>query len=144
MEALMAYRFIEHTADLGVEIEASSFEGLLADGLLALTDALTDVEGVSVELELPVDLRAPSREDLLVEWLSELVYLFDTKSVLLCQADLEVVGEPGGWHLRGTVRGERYDPDRHEIKTLIKAITYHQLEVSSSARGWSARVIFDL
>lgn len=140
----MVYRFIEHTADLGIEIEARSFEGLLSDGLLALTDALTDLNRVSVELELPVDLRAPSREDLLVEWLSELVYLFDTKSVLFCQADLEVEPEAGGWHLHGTVRGERYDPDRHEIKTLIKAITYHQLDVTSTTRGWSARVIVDL
>jgi len=140
----MTYRFIEHTADMGVEIEATSFESLLSEGLLALTDTLTEVERVKLELELPCDLIAPSREDLLVEWLGELVYLFETQSVLLRQADLEVEPEGGGWRLRGTVRGERYDPDRHEIKTLIKAVTYHQLEVRPSRMGWSARVIFDI
>ncbi|MGB5161679.1 MAG: archease [Thermoanaerobaculia bacterium] len=140
----MAYRFIEHTADMGVEIEGASFESLLSEGLLALTDTLTEVERLNLELELPIDLIAPSREDLLVEWLSEIVYLFETKSVLLRQTDLEVEAEGGGWRLRGTVRGERYDPDRHEIKTLIKAVTYHQLRVKSSTTGWSARVIFDL
>jgi SHS2 domain-containing protein len=140
----MAYRFLEHTADMGVEIEANSFESLLSEGLLALTDTLTEVERVNLELELPFELVAPSREDLLVEWLSELVYLFETKSVLLRQTDLEVEAEDGGWRLRGTVRGERYDPDRHRIKRLVKAITYHQLEVRSSTTGWSARVIFDI
>ena len=140
----MAYRFLEHTADMGVEIEANSFESLLSEGLLALTDTLTEVERVKLELELPFELVAPSREDLLVEWLSELVYLFETKSVLLRQTDLEVEAEGGGWRLRGTVRGERYDPDRHRIKRLVKAITYHQLEVRSSTTGWSARVIFDI
>jgi SHS2 domain-containing protein len=140
----MAYRFLEHTADMGVEIEANSFESLLSEGLLALTDTLTEVERVNLELELPFELVAPSREDLLVEWLSELVYLFETKSVLLRQTDLEVEAEGSGWRLRGTVRGERYDPDRHRIKRLVKAITYHQLEVRSSTTGWSARVIFDI
>lgn len=140
----MAYRFIEHTADIGVEIEATSFENLLSEALLALTDSLTEVGRVKLELDLAFDLVAPSREDLLVEWLSELVYLFETRSVLLRQADLEVEAEGSSWRLRGTVRGEHYDPDRHEIKTLIKAVTYHQLRVRSSNTGWSARVIFDI
>ena len=60
------------------------------------------------------------------------------------QADLAVEANSDGWCLRGTVRGERYDPNRHELKTLIKAVTYHQLEVRSSKVGWTARVVFDI
>ncbi len=140
----MTYRFVEHTADVGVELEASSYEGLLSEGLLALTDTLTEVERVSLEIELSVDLSAPSREDLLVGWLNELVYLFDSKSVLLRQSDIGVGKEGGEWRLRATVGGERYDPGRHRIKTLIKAVTYHQLAVRSSTSGWQARVVFDI
>jgi len=140
----MTYRFVEHTADVGVELEASSYEGLLSEGLLALTDTLTEVERVSLEIELSVDLSAPSREDLLVGWLNELVYLFDSKSVLLRQSDIGVGKEGGEWRLRATVCGERYDPGRHRIKTLIKAVTYHQLAVRSSTSGWQARVVFDI
>lgn len=140
----MTYRFVEHTADVGVELEASSYEGLLSEGLLALTDTLTEVERVSLEIELSVDLRAPSREDLLVGWLNELVYLFDSKSVLLRQSDIGVGKEGGDWRLRATVGGELYDPERHRIKTLIKAVTYHQLAVRSSTSGWQARVVFDI
>lgn len=140
----MTFKFVEHTADMGVEIEATSFEELLSEALMALTDTLTEVERVELELELPVDLVAPSREDLLVEWLTELVYLFETESVLLRQTDLEVEREGGGWRLRGTLRGEHYDPERHGIKRLIKAVTYHQLTVRSSRSGWSAHVILDI
>ena len=140
----MSYRFFEHTADLGVEIEASSFEGLLTEGLRALTDSMTEVDEVRLGLELPVDLVARSQEDLLVDWLNEVVFLFDTRAVLLRQADLEVESQADGWHLRGAARGERYDPKRHRIKTLIKAVTYHQLEVRASVAGWTARVIFDI
>ncbi len=140
----MTYRFLDHTADMGVEIEAASFEDLLAEGLLALTDSLTEVEQVGLDMELQVDLVAPSREDLLVDWLNELVYLFETESVLFGLAEIGVEEESGGWRLRGTLQGERYDPDRHRIKRLIKAVTYHQLRVSSSSRGWQARVIFDI
>jgi len=140
----MAYRFVEHTADMGVEVEAASFEELLSESLLALTDSLTEVGEVGVEMERQVELRAPGREDLLVDWLNELVYLFETESVLFRLAEVEVEEEGGGWRLRGTLRGERYDPARHRIKTLIKAVTYHQLRVTSSSRGWQARVIFDI
>ena len=140
----MTYRFLDHTADMGVEIEAASFEELLSEGLLALTDSLTEVGEVEVEVERQVELRAPSREDLLVEWLNELVYLFETESVLFRLAELRVEEEGDGWRLCGMLRGERYDPARHRIKTLIKAVTYHQLQVTSSSRGWQARVIFDI
>lgn len=140
----MPYRFFEHTADLGVEIEASSFEGLLAEGLRALTDSITEVDEVRLDLELSVDLASRSREDLLVDWLNEVVFLFDTQAVLLGQADLEVESQADGWHLRGAARGESYDPDRHRIKTLVKAVTYHQLEIRASRAGWTARVIFDI
>ena len=140
----MAYRFFEHTADIGVDIEATSFESLLTEGLRALTDSLTVIEKVELGLELKVDLEARSREDLLVEWLNEIVFLFDTRAVLLGQADLDVEAKSDGWCLRGTVRGERYDPNRHELKTLIKAVPYPQLEVRSSKVGWTARVVFDI
>lgn len=140
----MAYRFFEHTADVGVEVEAASYEALLCEGLVSLTDCMTEVEQVGRGLELQVDLVAPSREDLFVEWLNELVFLFETESVLLSEADLGVEVDDAGWRLRATVRGERYDPHRHRIKTLIKAVTYHQLKVRSSHLGWTARVIFDL
>jgi SHS2 domain-containing protein len=140
----MAYRFFEHTADIGVDIEATSFARLLTEGLRALTDSLTEIERVELGLELPVEVEARTREDLLVEWLNEIVFLFDTKAVLLGQADLQVEARGDGWRLRGAVRGELYDPTRHEIKTLIKAVTYHQLEVRSSKAGWTARVVFDI
>jgi SHS2 domain-containing protein len=140
----MSYRFFEHTADLGVEIEASSFEGLLIEGLRALTDSMTEVDEVRLGLEILVDLVARSQEDLLVDWLNEVVFLFDTQAVLLRQADLEVESRVDGWHLRGKARGEHYDSDRHKIKTLIKAVTYHQLEVRRSMGGWTARVVFDI
>jgi SHS2 domain-containing protein len=140
----MPYRFFDHTADVGVEIEAPSFEGLLGEGLRALTDTMTEVEEVRVGLELPVDLVARSQEELLVDWLNEVVFLFDTQAVLRGQADLEVESQADGWHLRGAARGERYDPKRHRIKTLVKAVTYHQLEIRASKTGWTATVIFDI
>ena len=140
----MPYRFLEHTADVGVEIEAGSYPELLSEALLALTDCLTAVEGIDVELERRVDLTAPRREDLVVDWLNELVYLCEAESMLFRQSELEVRETEGGIRLSGVLRGERYHPDRHQIKTLIKAVTYHQLSVSSSTKGWTARLIFDI
>lgn len=140
----MTYRYLEHTADVGVELEADSYENLLSEGVLAFTDCLTEIDAIQVQLERQVDLTAASREALLVDWLNELVYLFEAESILFRRAELEVREMESGLALSGRLQGERYDPSRHPIKTLIKAVTYHQLAVRSSNRGWTARVIFDL
>jgi len=84
----------------------------------------------------PVDL-----EDLLVRWLSELLYLYDTQLLLCCTFHCTLL-EPT--HLTATVAGEPLDPDRHPIDTEIKAVTYHQIAVEQVEGRWQARVIFDL
>jgi SHS2 domain-containing protein len=140
----MTYRFVDHTADMGIEVEASSFEELLAESLVALTDSLTEVTDVRGLVERGVSLEAASREELLVDWLNELVFLFEVESMLFRRAELAIAEKAGGWRLQAVLWGEPYDAARHEIKTLIKAVTYHQLQVVWSSRGWRARVIFDL
>ena len=93
----------------------------------------------------PVDewtfsVEADERDDLLYDWLDELLFLFDTKHVLLCQFDVRV--KDGG--LAATVRGEAVDPDRHRLDMEVKAITYHELKVERTSGGWLAEVIVDL
>src|SRR5262245_59050417 len=88
-----------------------------------------------------LSLSATDVEDLLVRWLSELLYLYDTQRLLCCSFTFATL-EPT--HLTATVAGEPLDPERHPIDTEIKAVTYHQIAVEQVAGHWQACVILDL
>ncbi len=98
----------------------------------------------------PVDdrrltVRDTDRELLMVEWLEELLFLFDTEWYLVRRAEIEIGElEDGVLELRASVAGERFDPDRHPVTVAVKGITYHALAVSHDGDRWRARVIFDI
>jgi SHS2 domain-containing protein len=140
----VTYRFIEHTADTGLEVEAGTLEDLFVEALRGMTDCITEVEQVAPKTHHRLGVRAGDLGRLLVEWLSEAVYLFEVEDLLFSRAEVEIEESKEGFELEATAAGEPYDPDRHPVKIAIKAVTYHQLAVEQTASGWRARVIFDI
>jgi SHS2 domain-containing protein len=80
-------------------------------------------------------------DELLVAWLSELLYLYEVEGLLFCDFALTEIDERS---VRGMAMGEEFHEGRHAIKTSIKAVTYHQLEIKEKDGRWQARVIFDI
>lgn len=144
----MGHRFLDHTADTGVEVWAPDREGLFAEALRAFTDTITDVTTVEPAVARELAVAADSLPDLMVEWLEELLYRFETEGLLFCRAQAAVGEEAGRFALTARAEGEEYDADRHPLKILVKAVTYHNLEVGEVGRrddgSWRARVIFDI
>ena len=77
----------------------------------------------------------------MVDWLSELLYLHDVENLLFKEFKVVSVGEDG---LKAIAKGEPFQEGVHAIKTEVKAVTYHRLEVRKKNGGWRAQVIFDL
>ena len=140
----MAYHPLEHTADLGIEATAATLEELFAECLRAQTDSLTRLDRVEEKESRELKLASPELPDLLVDFLSESIYLYETEGLVLASASLVVAETEDGWSLSGRVSGERFELSRHGLKTLLKAVTYHQLSVRRDRNGWIARVIFDI
>lgn len=138
------YRFVDHTADVGADLEAATLGGLYAEALAAFTDTLTVRERVEAREERRFELEAAEREALLVDWLDELLYLWEVEGWLFRDAEVEVEEAEGRVRLAARARGERYDPERHPSKVLIKGITWHGLTVEPAGQGWHGRVIFDI
>jgi SHS2 domain-containing protein len=86
-------------------------------------------------------LKSKGTEALLVSWLNEFLYLFDTGGLLFRHFEILSLDDR---HLKATARGEAYEEGRHPINTLIKAVTYHQLEILKEKGAWKTRIIFDL
>ncbi|MEW5802170.1 MAG: archease [bacterium] len=145
MSAYREYEYIEHTADIGVKVFGPTMKDLFENAGKAFFDILTEPESIrpSLKKQVIVENQGQSREwdRLLVAWLSEFLYLFEVEQWLFRECEIQSLQEN---RLEAVCRGEHYDPDRHEIKTGIKAVTYHQLSVQRVNDLWEATIIFDI
>lgn len=135
------YETFEHTADIGLRARAADLNTLFAEAAKAFFSVIVEnADEVRAVDEFSITVGADQRDDLLYDWLAELLYLFDTEHVLLCEFDVTV--RDGG--LNATVRGESIDSSRHQLDMEVKAITYHELKVERDGEEWLAEVIVDL
>lgn len=135
------YELFEHTADVGLRIEANDLPGLFAESGKALFTLITgDLNVVRRLNKRTWKIVGSQRDYLLFDWLNELLYCFDHDRLLLREFSIEF--HPG-W-LRGTAEGELVDVKRHSLEHEVKAITYHRLKVVRHNTGWLAEVIVDI
>ena len=129
------------TADFGLVAQGRDLKEAFANVAYGMLSLLIDPEEVRRERSYPLEVKASDRESLLVAWLNEILYLFDTEGFLA--RDFSILELDEG-HLKAEVWGEPIDPDRHHFKGYVKAATYHQLEVKEGEGGWQVRVVFDV
>lgn len=140
----MPYDFFDHTGDIGVALTGRTVAELFGAAAAAFTDTLTSIEGVEPRQPEEIELAAPELDLLLVDFLSELLYRFDTRGWLTRDAQVVLRESGEGWELSATLLGEKQDPARHHGRVLIKAVTYHQLEVTQREGTWAARIVLDI
>jgi SHS2 domain-containing protein len=136
-----AYRLIDHTGDLGLEVRGDGLPALFANAAWAFMDMLVDAETIRADQPQAILVEAPDREALLVAWLGELLYLFDARRLVFGRFEIVALTEQT---LKARAWGEAFDPDRHGFKHGVKAVTYHRLQIRKTAKGWKARVIVDI
>ncbi len=136
------YSLIDHTADIGIEVHADDFPTLLERAAGALFDIITDVSKVKAEDRIQITLSSEDREQIMRSWLEELLHRFYGEEMVFSRFKLKL---SDGDNFTGEAWGEVFDPDRHDLHTEIKGITYHQFEVSfHPGKKWYARMIFDV
>jgi SHS2 domain-containing protein len=140
----VTFHFLDHTADLAVEIDAPTVEDLFSEASAALTACLIDGAAVALREERPVAVRAADLDRLMVRWLGEAVVAFDVDGFLVGRARVEIECAGDEYLLRGTLAGEPVDADRHPLAVLVKGVSYHGLRVEQHAGGWRATVVFDV
>jgi SHS2 domain-containing protein len=135
------FRFLDHTGDLGVKVYGHSLENLFENAGQALFYVLTDPSKVREKVEREITLSYSDLEILMVDWLSELLYVHDVERLLFKRFEVRKMAEGG---FRAGAWGEFFQEERHVIRTAVKAVTFHQLEVKQQQDRWHARVVFDL
>jgi len=135
------YRFFDHTADFGLEIFGDDAPSLFEEAAKALFDLITSPPDEKQGDRREFDISGEDWADLMVNWLRELLYLWNGESLLVRGIELTNLEET---RIQATVICENYAPDRYEIRNEIKAVTYHQIDVGPFEDGWRARVVFDI
>jgi SHS2 domain-containing protein len=138
------FTFVDHTADVAARLRGATLDDLFAAAAGALTAAMTVPEAIQSQRSLAIRLEARDVELLLVDWVGELLYRFETEGLLVAEARPHVIEQDGGWRVDAEVTGETRDPARHPIKVLVKGVTFHGLRIERSPDGYETLLVFDI
>ena len=136
-----SFREIEHTADLGIEVTASSLAGLFSTAGEALFALIADPKNLEARETIAVTASGDGPEELLHAWLRELLARFNLNGFIGTRCEIQRLT---GDRVEGIVTGEKLDLKRHRFYTEIKGVTYHDFKVWQENGSWRARIIFDV
>ncbi len=141
----MPFRYLEDLsyADAAFEASGSTLEELFRDAAAAAFEVMVDTKTVKPRLTREIVLENESLDGLLIDWLSELVFLKDSESLLFCEFDVSIT-KNDVYELKARALGEKIDRDKQSLRSDVKAVTYHMLEVKKTEENWSARVVLDI
>jgi SHS2 domain-containing protein len=135
-----SFEIFDHTADTGIIAYGKHLKHAFENAALGMFSLITDLEGIENDRTRKIDINAPDRESLLVSWLNELIYLFDVENLIFSKFDIISLDDKA---LSAIVHGEKVDRSRHEIRTGIKAATYHMLKIDENDIC-RVQVLFDI
>ena len=136
-----SFEIIEHTADIGIRAFGDTLPEVYANAARGLLSLMVAPESVRPSVEETVDVNGTDAVDLMVSWLHEIVYRFDTHHRAFATVHIEDFNE---WRLRAVLAGEALDLERHAVGHEVKAVTWHRARVEKTGAGWVAEVYLDL
>ena len=138
----MSFRFLDHTADVLVEVHAKTLEELLAESGKALFAAMLDLDRVKPVIQTYFTVSGKNEEELLYNFLEELLVYKDADALAFSRLDVQIRRDN---ELVADVvaEGERIRPE-HNPRADVKAISWHDFRVWRDEGGWHARILFDV
>lgn len=141
MENQKNYRLNKHQSEIAVRVIGNSQADLFINSAFALFDVMVDIQAIENKERLPLEVEGTNRDDLMVNWVRELLYLYHSSGYLLREFK---VCEVKDTIVRAEVCGEKIDPDRHEIKQEIASIAFHKSRMEKTGNQWTAHLIFEI
>ncbi len=136
----MPYEQFDHTADVGVKAWGEGLEEAVREIARGMFDVITDIDTVDAVEEKVVEVESDSLEMLVVDFLSELVFVFEVEGMVFSDFKIEI-HEDDSYRLIARCFGEKMDLQKHPQGSAIKAVSYHEIEVDRDGR---VRIIFDV
>jgi len=138
------YKFIEHPADIAVELSAGSIEELFETGAEAWKSSVLENSSTEIPFEFLIENESNTLEELLVEFLSELNFMLFSKKLVYSKIKSLIIEENNTYKLTAALYFEDFNPSWHQLKAEIKAITYHQMKIEKTKNNYSTKLILDI
>lgn len=136
----MKFQFFDHTADVGIRAWGDTLEEAFENSALAVFEVMTDTTKVERREKREVEVEGYDLENLLYRWIESLLFYYDTEILLFNSFKVSIEG----LRLRGEAFGERFDPERHERRTVVKAMTYHEMRITKRDGGYEITFVVDI
>jgi len=136
-----AFQVLDISGDVGLTAFGKSKEEAFLNAAYGMYSLITNPETIRDKKTVSVTVEKDSPDGLLVAWLNELIFHFDTYGFIGKKITMEHFSDG---KIRAGIAGEEFDPERHAGKLLIKAATYHKLRIEETNGRWEIDVIFDI
>jgi len=137
----VSYEIIDHTADLGIVVKGIDVQEVFIRAAHAMIDLMVNADIREKGTRRKLLVEGEDLPDLMVRWLSEILYLFNGERILVSAIEISSISPI---RLRSALTAVSLKKCHYEILREIKAVTYHQIGVKETPDGWEARIIFDI
>lgn len=143
----MPYEFLEDIAiaDIAFRAWGENLEELfIAAGDATVNAMIDNLDAIELKETRTFTLENDALDMLLFNFLQEFVYYKDSELLLLRSQQVQIEEKDSEYHLTAVTQGEKLDPERHEQRVDVKAVTLHRFELEKTDEGWTALVILDI
>jgi len=137
------FELIDISGDVGIRVFGRDLKELFENAALGMYSLITDIKDIEEKKRIEISADSSSTDGLLVSYLNELIFHFDTYNFIGKKTTITGF-DPSGLSLKAVVSGEDFDVERHERKLLLKAATYHRLKIEEKEGIYQAEIVFDI
>lgn len=137
------FEFFDVTADVGYKAYGSTLGEAFENAALAMFEVMTDTSKIEPKIEKKIIVESEDKCALLYDWLSEFLIMLDVDYLIFSKFKVKIEKNEEGYFLEGTAWGEEFNPEIHESRAEVKAVTYHLMDVKED-NGYIVQVILDI
>ncbi|HID26807.1 MAG TPA: archease [Methanosarcinales archaeon] len=138
-----SYEYLEHTADSKFRAYGNTIENAFENAALAMFNVMINTSNIQPIEKEDIKLESENLDELLYSWLSELLYLFEVEGIVFSNFKIDYIKKNSGYTLEGHASGEKIDLKKHVFECQVKAVTFHELDIAKTDKGYCVQVIVD-
>ncbi|MFP3189551.1 MAG: archease [Sulfolobaceae archaeon] len=136
------YEFFDHTADIGIKAYGRDLNEAFENAALAVFEVITDTSKVEPKESREIEIDGMDLENLLYRWIESLLVYCDSELFLFGKFKVKIDLE--NLRLNAIAWGEKFNPDKHERRTVVKAMTYHEMSIVKTNNGYELTFVVDI
>lgn len=140
----MTYKFLEHTADIGIEVKAKNLSEAFVEAIFGLLELIFNKNFKELDSNEPgevLEIKSYDLESLLVDVLNEVLFLIDSKKIIPLKPEINEISNNS---LKISYKPFYFDYSNFPIHLYVKAVTFHQLEINESKQGTTIKFYVDI